>query len=163
MRNNEESISEKEIEQYLSGVQEQLDEQYQDYIDGVVKDRVELLLRHTDKTREKTLERKKKEIYEAFEIVTKSLYLTEIHGRECRNMALAMTALENTDSIESSAFLAMHGKYKSAMMLLRNWLEVTFKAMYYDLEVKKSEKREVTMDKRRRQTDEFQVACRYGY
>jgi len=44
------------------------------------------------------------------------------------------------DDIESSLFLATHGRYGPAMALLRRWLETTLIALYFDVELKRHEK-----------------------
>jgi len=53
---------------------------------------------------------------------------------------------EVIEDIESSLFLAIHGKYGPAMALLRRWLESMLVALYFDVEIKKYDKSSKTYD-----------------
>lgn len=92
---------------------------------------------NVEKTREvmkTTLKESEKEVRTAILTVANQYSSFEVY--EQIGHALFMASFDLCDTLESSVFLAMNGKYRAALALLRRWLETVCMGIYYDTELK---------------------------
>jgi len=83
---------------------------------------------------EKTVSDKKGELYHTIQFIqNESIVMETYFNLGC--LTLFDTLDETMSDLESSMFLAVHGKYEPAMGLLRRYFETTLCSLYYDAEL----------------------------
>lgn len=120
----EEEYAQIEWEKYE---QEKLDETVEGYTNSLKK---------AYAVQEKTIHEMKASIYNLIQTIQNQSILLESYLKVgC--LTLFDTLFETTNDLESSMFLALHGKYEPAMGLLRRYLETTLCSLYHDKEIAK--------------------------
>lgn len=85
---------------------------------------------------EKTFSDKKAPMYNLIKVIQNQSIMLESYLKSgC--LTLFDTLFETMYDLESSIFLVSHGKYETAMGLLRRYLETTICSLYYDAEISK--------------------------
>ena len=128
--------SQKELAEYY-------ERQYAEYVDDYVTYTLERYASYVESAydvKKETLSKQRNEIYDIVKIVDNLRgYLIEaLLKSDCS--ALFMVFDEATQDIESSLFLAMHGRYVPANALLRRIMEMVLTALYFDDEIRKCKK-----------------------
>lgn len=133
---------------------EKLYEQYvQEYIDSAVEGYVSYL-KTAYKSQEKTSLNMKNEIYTILKIVQNQSEIMDAYQKS--NCFTLLDVIDEViQDIESSLFLAMHGRYRPAMALLRRWLETMLVALYFDAELRKYYKSSRTYEAVRQKRDKW--------
>ena len=88
----------------------------------------------TEEVRKTTLEKREKEVRTAILIAANQYASSEIY--ENIGHALFMASLDLCDILDASVFLAINGKYRAALALLRRWLETVCTGVYYDTKLR---------------------------
>jgi hypothetical protein len=95
------------------------------------------LVEDAEKVLKKTRRSKSGEVKESNEIFLRwfywsSIFLGDLDIPEDRIQYFTAAYIESIREIQSSIVLALHGSYKNAVQILRNWLELTVAGIYYD-------------------------------
>jgi len=92
------------------------------------------IIEKTKEVEKTTLEKREKEVKTAILIAANQYSSFEIY--EKIGHALFMVSTDLSDTLDSSIFLAVNGKYRAALVLLRRWLETVCMGAYYDTMLK---------------------------
>jgi hypothetical protein len=95
------------------------------------------LVEDAEKVLEKTKRFKSHEVEESNGIFLQwfywsSVFLGELEIPEHKIHYFIAAYIESTREVQSSIVLALHGSYKNAVQILRNWLELVVAGIYYD-------------------------------
>lgn len=112
---------------------EAIDKYYEEEMDQQVKRWFEIAEK-TKEVEKVTLEKREKEVHAAILIAANQNSSFEIY--EKIGHALFMASTDLCDTLDSSIFLAINGKYRAALALLRRWLETVCMGLYYDMMLK---------------------------
>jgi hypothetical protein len=127
-------------EEYQKELSEYYGRQYAQYVTEHIKDTVKgysSYIASAYEVKTETMSKHEDEIYDVIQIIeSMRAYLAEILLMESCEASFEVTE-EVAQDMESSLFLAMHGKYVAANALLRRILENSLTALYFDDEVKK--------------------------
>ena len=122
------------IKEYQEEQQEYWEEEYQRYEEGKIDDKVSGYVSFLEKAyevHEKAVSEKKIALYNFVTYIQNQMVLLESY-LEVGCETLFDTLHETTQDLESSVFLAIHGRYEPAMGLLRRHLETTLCSLYFD-------------------------------
>lgn len=108
---------------------EDAEKYYEEEMDQQVKRWFEIIEK-TKEVEKATLEKREKEVQAAILIAANQYSSFEIY--EKIGYALFMASTDLSDTLDSSIFLAVNGKYRAALALLRRWLETVCIGVYYD-------------------------------
>jgi len=105
----------------------------QEKLDYVV-DGYDSFTKSTYPVEQKTFSAKRPELYHVIQVIRNQFVVLETYF-QLGSLTLFDTLGETMFDLESSTFLAVHGKYEPAMGLLRRYLETTLCALFYDAEL----------------------------
>ena len=125
------------VQEHLKEEEERAEAEWAQYEQEKLDDVVDGYDGYTKKTysvQQKTFSDKRTELYHVIQIIrNQSIVLETYLHLGC--LTLFDTLEETMFDLESSTFLAVHGKYEPAMGLLRRYLETTLCSLFYDAEL----------------------------
>ena len=124
---------EKMMEEQALREMESMEKWYAEETDRQVKHWFEIVEK-TNEVKKITLEKREKEVRTAILTVANQYSSFEVY--EEIGHALFMASFDLADTLGSSVFLAISGKYRAALALLRRWLETVCMGVYYDRKLK---------------------------
>lgn len=153
-RDIEEWISHEEFEKQEAEHWQRLMEQYfQQNVEWTVKNYISYIKTSYDVS-EKTSSIMKAAIYDIVKKIHNQGIMLESYLM-CGCLTLIDISIQVTEDIESSLFLALHGKYGPAMALLRRYLETMVIALHFDADIARYDRNSRTFDSVKKKRDKW--------